>query len=162
VSIQAEVVGEVLAFDPVVLAGEESVVIGIGPVGIDTAGFDAGGGEPGGEVDRRIDQQLAGEWSAAVAAVECDARGEIAAGAVTGQCDPVDAAAEAGDVVVRPVGGGEAVLVAGREGILGREAVFHVEDDGPDGAGARSRLLIDTGGHQVRTKQENVIYADSP
>jgi len=37
-----------------------------------------------------------------------------------------------------------------------------VEDDGPDGAGARSRLLIDTGGHQVRTKQENVIYADSP
>jgi hypothetical protein len=122
------VVAEVLALHPVVLAGEEAVV--------------AGRRQPAREVDGRVDEQLGDQRAPRVPAVECRGGGEVAACAVARHRDAVGAAAQLVDVVERPLGRGHAVVVRGRERVLGGEPVAHVHHDGAQRGGQPARVAV--------------------
>ena len=81
----------------------------------------------GGGVDQQLELQLA---LGVAAHVDRHRGGEVAAGAVAADADAGRVDADLGGVVEGPAGGGQGVVVAGGEGVFGREAVVHRQDLG--------------------------------
>lgn len=82
----------------------------------------------GGRGDGGIEQRLVGDLRAAAIPSHQRHRGrEVAAGAVTGDCDPVGVAVDAVGMSVSPLDGGVGVLNGRRERMFGREAVVDRE-----------------------------------
>ena len=82
-----------------------------------------------GRVQDRVDEQLEGDRGpAAVAGAEGDHRGQVSAGAVAGDGQPVLGAAQRGRVARRPHGGRVGVLGGGRVRVLGRQPVVDRDD----------------------------------
>ena len=91
--------------------------------------FSASDGSCGAEVDRRVDQHLRGDRRrAAVAGHQADDGGQVAAGAVAHDGQPVRVHRQLGRVLGDPLGGGVAVLGRDRERVLGRQPVLDRHD----------------------------------
>jgi len=87
------------------------------------AGVLVPGGIVTGRVDHGVEQQLCAQWPVLVPELLGHHRGEVAARAVPGDRESVREAAEVVEVLGDPGGRGEAVVEAGREGVLRGESV---------------------------------------
>ena len=114
----------VVVAEPGHVVGGEEVALGVrdaGGVGLPVVVDEVGG---------RVDEQLRRERGAAgVAQLLGDDGGQVAARAVAADREPGRVAAELGDVLGGPAGGGEAVVDGGRERRLGREPVVDRQHD---------------------------------